>query len=177
MRKRKAARMVSAAVRERARASDIRGRVSGRGGFTLAEMMAAMLIMLIASGLIAQTMAFAVQQTRKQYDTDDAQQAYTELVTAIRADLEYATGEFDFNIENYTKDKNGKYMYDDLNFEIEINGENASDATTPDDNNGSVIVEVSITKNRAELLNRTFTVIPADANLKINLTNMNTTGD
>ena len=159
------------------RASDIRGRVSGRGGFTLAEMMAAMLIMLIASGLIAQTMTFAAQQTKKQYDTDDAYRAYADLVTAIRADLEYATGEFDFNIEDYTK-YNGEDIYDDLDFAITINGESASGATptpTPKDD-GSVIVEVTITKkNGGELLKRTFTVIPADAKLTIKLSDTSTT--
>ena len=151
-----------------------RKRMAERGGFTLAEMMAAMLIMLIASGLIAQTMAFAVQQTRKQYDTDEAQQAYTELVTAIRADLEYATGDFDFNASKYTAE------YQDFNITITINGESASENATPTPtpkDDGSVIVGVRIAKNSAELLKRTFTVIPADANLKISLSNMNTTGD
>ena len=155
---------------KRRRMGTLRRRVSGRGGFTLAEMMAAMLIMLIASGLIAQTMTFAAQQTKKQYDTDDAYRAYADLVTAIRADLEYATGEFDFDIDNYTTP-------DDLDFAIKINDKDENDPTpTPDADNGSVIVEVTITKkNGGELLKRTFTVIPADAKLTIKLSDTSTT--
>ena len=67
-----------------------RKRMAERGGFTLAEMMAAMLIMLIASGLIAQTMAFAVQQTKKQYDVDKAERIYAETVAAVREKVETA---------------------------------------------------------------------------------------
>ena len=137
-----------------------RKRMAERGGFTLAEMMAAMLIMLIASGLIAQTMAFAVQQTKKQYDVDKAERIYAETVAAVREKVETAQS------ANFLKDAlivDGEPMTVDnhvkfLDFDTFPPSDSLSDSPSDSPILGFIIT-IRVTVN-SEVVEKPFVVIP-----------------
>ena len=66
-------------------------KLSGRSGFTLAELLASMLIMLLASGLVVQTLTLAVQQYQSRIQANDAQEYYTQIAEVLRGYLEVQT--------------------------------------------------------------------------------------
>ena len=66
-------------------------KLSGRSGFTLAELLASMLIMLLASGLVVQTLTLAVQQYQSRIQANDAQEYYTQIAEVLREYLEVQT--------------------------------------------------------------------------------------
>ena len=93
-----------------------RGRIlrklSGRGGFSLTELLAATLIMMMATGLLTQTLNLALDQFYKSTRESKAQILCSTLCTYVQNELTYAMVYADDSTVSKMKERDGAVCFD-----------------------------------------------------------------